>query len=87
MPEAGSLEGPRIDNESPLRGQHLTVGWCSNAHMAALYVGQTHSTEFMLKTATKTPARRTVRCWPGAYGLIPGQLARRMEVCFVRNFD
>jgi len=22
------------------------------------------------------------RCWPGAFGLIPGFVARRMEVCF-----
>jgi len=26
-------------------GQHLTVGWCSNAHVAAVYVGQACSTD------------------------------------------
>jgi len=63
-------------------GQRLTVGWCRNTHLTALYVGKAHSTEFPCARATKTPAPSNQRFAFGTFGLIPGFVARRMEVCF-----
>jgi hypothetical protein len=42
----------------PKPGQPLTVGWCPNTPSTALNRSQAHSTEFLVGTAGKTPARR-----------------------------